>query len=170
VSNFLDFAKIEEGKDPYDFKETDIKEWIEKEVKNVRKERIGKEIDLVTQISSDLPLLRIDQRHMSLVINNLIDNAIKFSTGKIEINITAEKTNHDILIKVKDNGIGIPKHELPKIFEKFYQGENAAGLSVTGTGLGLTLVKRIVEAHGGKVDVESEPGKGSTFILTLPVS
>jgi signal transduction histidine kinase len=169
VTNFLDFAKIEEGRDQYNFEETDIKKWLETEVESFRKGIIGKEINISIHIPTDIPLLHIDQRHLSLVINNLIDNAIKFSAGKIEIKIIAEEINNNILLKVIDNGIGIPKNELLKIFEKFYQGNNAAGLSATGTGLGLTLVKRIMEAHNGTVTVESEPGMGSTFILTLPV-
>lgn len=169
VSNFLDFAKIEQGKDQYDFIETDIKEWLEAATGDFRNDCIRKGYIFSIEIPDDIPPLLIDQRHMSLVINNLIVNAVKFSAGNIEIKITAEKIENNILIKVKDSGIGIPKAELQKIFEKFYRGQNPTSLSVTGTGLGLTLIKHIVEAHGGTIGVESEPGKGSTFILTFPV-
>jgi len=169
VSNFLNLARIEEGKDQYEFIDTDIGEWMENTLANFRKESIRIGINFSTEIASDIPSFSIDRNHMTLAINNLFDNAVKYSSGKVEVKIKLEKSENHILIKIQDNGIGIPKKELTKIFEKFYQGGNAASLSVTGTGLGLTLVKRIVEAHGGFVGVESEPGKGSTFILTLPI-
>ena len=80
-----------------------------------------------------------------------------------------EKQENKLLVKIMDDGTGIPKNEQAKIFEKFYRAKSALDHSTTGTGLGLTIVKQVVEAHGGEILVESEPGKGSTFIVLLPL-
>ena len=106
---------------------------------------------------------------MKLAVNNLLDNAVKFSSENSEIKVTLEKKEEKIILKIKDDGIGIPKNEQLKIFEKFYRGKDVSHFSTTGTGLGLTIVKQIVEAHGGEIQVESEPGKGSMFTVTIPL-
>lgn len=106
---------------------------------------------------------------MTQAVRNLLDNAIKFSPGKKEIDVIAENDGGCISIHVRDYGLGISKDDVGKIFGKFYQGKEAATCSVRGTGLGLTLVKHTVEAHGGTVSVVSTEGNGSTFSLALPV-
>ena len=107
---------------------------------------------------------------MKLAITNLLDNAVKYSSEDSEIRVSHEKQENTVLVKIRDDGIGIPKNEQAKIFEKFYRGKSALDYSSTGTGLGLAIVKQVVEAHGGKVQVESEPGRGSTFVILLPFS
>jgi len=170
VGNLLDFAKIEEGKKQYDFERTDIKEWLGQIVSNRQNELHEKGITFNSCISADIPLLAIDRNAMQLAINNLLDNAIKFSPGQVVVELIVESDKKNLFIKVKDNGIGIPKKELDKIFDKFYRGKSALKHSSTGTGLGLTLVRQIIEAHGGEVIVASELDKGSTFTLILPLS
>jgi len=110
----------------------------------------------------------VDVNYIDQVISNLIDNAIKYtpSGGKVEVKV--EDNEKTVKVSVKDTGIGIAKEDLPRIFERFYRGEKSRNLSLGGIGLGLSIVKHIVEAHGGKVGVESEIGKGSTFYFTLP--
>jgi signal transduction histidine kinase len=168
VGNFLDFAKIEDGKKQYDFKETDISQWMTQTITNMKKEYHQKGIELNTRISADIPHLAIDKNAMGLVINNLLDNAIKFSSGQIVVEVIVERDEKNLFLKVRDNGIGIHKEDLNKIFEKFYRGKNAPSHISTGTGLGLTLVRQIIEAHGGEVSVDSNVGSGSTFTLILP--
>lgn len=169
VGNFLDFAKIEDGKKQYDFKETDISQWMTQTITNMKKEYHQKGIELNTRISADIPHLAIDKNAMGLVINNLLDNAIKFSSGQIVVEVIVERDKKNLFLKVRDNGIGIHKEDLNRIFEKFYRGKNAPSHISTGTGLGLTLVRQIIEAHGGEVSVESNVGSGSTFTLILPI-
>ena len=169
VGNILSFSKIEEGKKEYDFEETDITQWLNNTVEDCKKERIQAGIKIRTEIADNIPHLKIDKNELSQVINNLLDNAIKFSTNKSEINVIVIRKENDLIIQVIDYGIGIPQDELNKIFEKFYQGGNANRYSVKGTGLGLTLVKHTVEAHGGKISVESKVGQGSTFSIFLPI-
>jgi signal transduction histidine kinase len=169
VGNILDFAKIEEGKKEYDFEETDMIEWLDQTVENFKKENLQREITIRTRIPDDVPLLSIDKNAMTMAVSNLLDNAIKSSTEKNEIDVIVVKNENNFLIKVKDYGIGIPHDELNKVFEKFYQGSNATRLSTKGTGLGLTLVRHTIESHGGEVKVESKINQGSTFTLSLPI-
>ncbi len=169
VGNILDFAKIEEGKKEYDFEETDMIDWLDQTVENFKKENLQIEIEIRSRVPDDVPHLSIDKNAMALAVSNLLDNAIKYSTGKNEIDVIVVKDENNILIKVKDYGIGISHNELNKVFDKFYQGSNATRLSTKGTGLGLTLVRHTIESHGGEVKVESKINQGSTFTLSLPI-
>jgi signal transduction histidine kinase len=168
VKNILDFSKIEEGRKEYDFVETEMTSWLSEQVEMARKS-YADEIPLDVQIAEGLPSLAIDQDVLSRALVNLIDNAVKFSPDRGEIQFCARTDGERIILEVIDHGIGIPRDELDKIFEKFYQGRNALDVSAKGTGLGLTLVKHALEAHGGRVTVESQPGRGARFSLVLPL-
>jgi signal transduction histidine kinase len=169
VGNILNFSKIEEGKIAYDFVEKDLSEWLPQIVDNFKKENIQREIKIDTKISAEIPSIKIDKDALSQAIYNLLDNAIKFSADKKGIEIIVNREKENIVIKIKDDGIGIPQNEWDKIFEKFYQGKSAINHSPRGTGLGLTLVRHTAEAHGGKISVQSKEGHGSTFLLSLPI-
>ncbi len=169
VGNILSFSKIEEGKKEYDFEDTDITQWLDQTIEDFRKGSIQKGIKIHTQIPDNIPHLKIDRNALAQAVNNLLDNAIKFSMKKNEVNVIIKSEKNHLIIKVKDYGIGIPQAESDKIFEKFYRGKNAIRYSVRGTGLGLTLVTHIVETHGGSISVESKVGQGSTFSLSLPI-
>jgi signal transduction histidine kinase len=115
-------------------------------------------------------MLKINQTHFDLIINNLLENAIKFNDKDIiKIDILAETSGDKVKISVLDNGPSIPPEEKERIFEKFYQIEKNFTGQVEGLGLGLALVKRLVSAYGGQIQLESNPGKGNKFIFTLPV-
>ena len=113
--------------------------------------------------------VRGDRNALEQVLINLLDNAVKYGRqgGKILLS-AVEKDQREIQISVKDDGIGIPREDLPRIFERFYRVDKGRSQELGGTGLGLSIVKHIVQAHGGQVWAESEPGKGSTFYFTLP--
>jgi len=130
---------------------------------------IQKEIKINTHIEKEIPSLFIDKDALSQALNNLLDNAAKFSAVGNEITVSVRKEGENVIINIKDKGIGIPQDEMDKIFDKFYQGQNAVKQSVKGTGLGLTLVKHIVEAHQGRISVKSKVGQGSTFSLIFPI-
>jgi two-component system phosphate regulon sensor histidine kinase PhoR len=103
------------------------------------------------------------------ILINLLDNAIKYTPEGGRVIVSAiEKDSKDIQFSVEDNGIGIPKEDLSRIFERFYRVDKGRSKEMGGTGLGLSIVKHLVQAHGGRVWVESQPGKGSTFYFTLP--
>jgi len=168
VKNILDFSKIEEGKREYEFVETDLGQLVTQKIEDFQRGEIAKGMRIQTRISEDIPHLDVDKEALIQALNNLLDNAVKFSLDRKEIEVIIKKDDTNVFIEVKDRGIGIPPNVLDKIFNKFYQGRNAVKQSTKGTGLGLTLVKHMVEAHGGRIAVESRVGEGSTFSIILP--
>ncbi len=168
VSNFLDFAKMEEGKKQYEFVKTDLQQWVPQIIMKLTKDFQHERPKINLKMEKELPIVAIDRNTIELALNNLIDNGFKFSENA-DVDVKIGQDKKDVFIQVKDYGKGISVKEQDKIFDKFYQGKNAADYSATGSGLGLALVKRIAEAHGGTVHVNSETGKGSTFTLVLPV-
>jgi two-component system sensor histidine kinase VicK len=106
---------------------------------------------------------------MGIVVQNLLENAIKYTPENGNINISLEKDEESILFKIKDSGVGIPADQQERIFTKFFRGSNVIRLETDGSGLGLYTTKNIVESHNGKIWFESEEGKGTTFFVSLPV-
>ena len=111
-----------------------------------------------------------DKTHLGNVLNNLIDNAIKFSHHDSQITIETTAKNEKVFVSVKDTGIGIPKDSLSKIWERFYKTDLSRGKDKKGTGLGLAIVKEIIQAHDENINVISTAGVGTEFIFTLPLS
>jgi len=128
-----------------------------------------KNLKLSLEVQKDLPPVRGDLMKMEQVLINLVDNAIKY-TEKGQITISLRMRDGSIELKVKDTGIGIPAEHLPRIFERFYTVDKSHSRRVGGTGLGLSIVKHIVHLHGGSINVESEPGMGSTFTIRYPTT
>jgi signal transduction histidine kinase len=112
--------------------------------------------------------VRADAASLTHALWNLLDNAVKYSTEPSVVRVGLERRNGHVQISVRDCGIGIPAHERPAVFDKFQRGAQARTLGIKGTGIGLTMVHEIVRAHHGRVEVESEPGRGSTFTIVLP--
>jgi len=131
---------------------------------------INSGFDVQTDIQSDLPPVLIDRDAMTQAISNLLDNAIKYSGEIRQLSITARMLESNLCIEIADRGVGIPRAEQAKIFEKFYRVGNGLVHDVKGSGLGLSLVKHIIEAHNGTISVESDVGKGSRFTILLPTS
>jgi signal transduction histidine kinase len=169
VNNLLDFSKIEEGKKEYIFAETDPARIAADEVERFNKERIAAGPPIRLEITGPVPFLWADADALSRALANLLSNAVKFTPAGKAIRVGLSSRGKEVVLEVKDEGIGIPPDETAKVFEKFFQGRNALEQSAKGTGLGLTLVKHIVEAHGGKILVESRLGRGSTFSMVFPV-
>jgi len=169
IGNILETSKMEEGKAQYDIVEINFKEWLEETITNFFSGIKNRRFDIHNPETGPSIRIEIDKNAMKLAINNLLDNALKFSSEDSVIRVTHDKQGNRLMLKIMDDGIGIPRNEQAKIFEKFYRAKNALDHSSTGTGLGLTIVKQIVEAHGGEILVESESGKGSAFIILLPL-
>ena len=169
IDNILDFSKIEEGKKAFRFERTNLTELIN-HVKSVFQNSIANEgFSVFLSMPETLPELVIDKEAIQQVIYNLLDNAYKYSGNSKNIEIVVEYTGDSVKISVKDFGIGIQREDQQKIFERFFRGGNELTRSVKGSGIGLTIVKKIIEAHHGTVSLESTPGKGSTFIIRLPL-
>jgi signal transduction histidine kinase len=169
VKNVLDFTKIEEDKKEYRLESTDIGNLVQREVDSFKKEHELDGISVGIKIDDDIPLVFTDEEAMSQALHNILDNAAKFSSGEKNIHVEASHEENLVKITIRDKGVGIPENEQKKIFEKFYRGKHASSVAPTGTGLGLTLAKHIMEAHGGDVVIQSRPGKGSSVSLILPV-
>jgi len=170
IDNILDFSKIEAGRKTYDFADGDMAEVIEDVLSSYRYQIINSGFDIKTNIQPDLPPVFIDRDAMAQAVSNLLDNAIKYSGGVKRLSITAETRGSDLSIEISDQGIGIPRAEQEKIFEKFYRVGNGLVHDVKGSGLGLSLVKHIIEAHDGTISVESDVAKGSCFRILLPLA
>ena len=124
---------------------------------------------LVLKLEKKLPKLKIDVKRIQQVLDNLISNAVKYSSAGTKIVVSSEMSQQEILIRVTDQGVGIPDEELPVIFDRFYRIEQRRVHGKSGAGLGLSISKGLVEQHGGKIWVESKEGEGSTFRITLPL-
>ena len=169
IDNILDFSKIEAGRKTYDFAEGDMAEVIENVLSSYRYQITNSGFDIQTKTQPDLPPVLIDRNAMMQAISNLLDNAIKYSREVKQLSITTETRGAELSVEIADRGIGIPRAEQAKIFEKFYRVGNGLVHDVKGSGLGLSLVKHIVEAHKGSISVESDVGKGSRFTILLPL-
>jgi signal transduction histidine kinase len=119
-------------------------------------------------LSDRLPSINADAEALSSAIQNLIQNAVKYSNGDRRINVATFLQNANVAVEVADHGIGVSPAELKKIFDPFYRAKDVVDAQIHGNGLGLSLVKEIVEAHGGSVSVESVKGNGSKFTICLP--
>jgi signal transduction histidine kinase len=170
IDNILDFSKIEAGRKTYVFANSDMAEVIEQVLSSYRYQMINSGFDIQKDLQPGLPSVLIDRDAMAQAISNLLDNAIKYSGKVKQVSITAKTCGADLSIEIADHGIGIPRAEHAKIFEKFYRVGNGLVHDVKGSGLGLSLVKHIIEAHHGTISVESDVGMGSRFTILLPLA
>jgi signal transduction histidine kinase len=174
IDNVLDFARLERGKASYDFVENDLAIVLERAL-DVSRYRLDKErLQLRTRVDPDLPLVRMDENAITLVILNLVDNAIKYGAEGGAVEVTLDRVPGGVVLSVRDFGVGIPREEQTRIFDRFYRAQSARDRNVRGSGIGLSLVRHIAEAHGGRVVVESPvptptgPEGGSVFRVFLP--
>jgi signal transduction histidine kinase len=171
VNNILDFASIESGRKSYSVETVDVEEVVGETLKTfgVRLRQSGFRIAFEGP-ESPLPPVRLDRGAIAQSLSNLLDNAVKYSSGETDIEVGVRHDGDWIAIWVRDHGIGIPKDEQAKIFERFHRVSKGLVHDVKGSGLGLSIVQHIVQAHRGRVTVESRPGEGSTFSILLPAA
>jgi signal transduction histidine kinase len=170
INNILDFSRIESGQKSYHFHATDIRDVVTDTLKmfEVRMKQSDFVIDFKSPPAS-LPRVSIDADAITQALVNLLDNAVKYSGPAREIEVRLAQKNEWVTVSVTDRGIGIPDEDRERIFDRFHRVSTGLVHDVRGSGLGLSIVKHIVEAHRGKVTVESSPGRGSTFTIHLPV-
>ena len=168
IDNILDFSKIEAGRKTYNLAAGDISEVIENVLSSYRYQIESAGFDVQTDVQTGLPPVSIDRDAMAQAISNLVDNAIKYSREGKHLSIRTATVRSHLSVKISDRGVGIPRAEQEKIFEKFYRVGNGLVHDVKGSGLGLALVKHIVEAHRGTISVESDVTGGTCFTILLP--
>ncbi|HAE92044.1 MAG TPA: histidine kinase, partial [Tissierella sp.] len=168
ISNFIDITKIESSNVKIKLRNNDIVKVIEDITMSIVEYTKMKDISIIFDTDVEEKIIAFDVDMMERIMLNLLSNAIKFTEkgGEIQVNIYVEEEK--VIISVKDNGIGIPQDKLEMIFDRFAQVENPLRRGVEGSGIGLSLVKSLVELHEGSISVHSELGKGSEFIMELP--
>ncbi len=169
VNTILNFSKMEAGKRKFQFEEKDLNEIVEQMFSNYKFHLKNKNFQSNFSPDENLPKIIIDEEAISEAIINLIDNAVKYSDDEKEIIIKTGTDNNFAFIEVSDKGIGISSEDQKKIFDKFFRVSTGLVHNAKGTGLGLTLVKHIMDAHNGKIRLKSKLGEGSTFILLFPI-
>jgi len=169
INNILDFSRIEAGRKEYEFRQTDMRELVHNTLESYRYQIEQSGFAFEEKIADDVPPLSVDREAMARSLLNLVNNALNYSQDQKYIGVNLFRDNGSVKLEVVDHGIGIPVTEQQKIFDKFYRVGDPLVHNTKGSGLGLSLVRHIVQAHGGEVVVDSVPGRGSRFTINLPV-
>jgi len=169
VSDLLIVSKIEQQKLPLRKEKISIKDLVERTIKETAIFAKASNVRIEFNSEKTFPQISADPNQLKLVIDNLLDNAIRYSQSKGKIQINLKNKNNNVYLEIKDNGVGIPKKDQKYIFQKFFRSENVMKYQTEGSGLGLYIAKSIIEKSGGKIGFKSQEGVGSTFWFTLPV-
>jgi len=170
VNELQELSLAEAGELKLVYQAEDITKLIKQAVTPLQPKLAAKEISLSFDLPDNLPLVNIDWQRVNQVLHNLLENAVAYTHKGGTINVAAVKQGDWVEVSVSDTGEGIPAEDLPNIFERFYRVDKSRARVTGGSGLGLTIAKRLVEAHGGTITVQSKPGKGSRFSFTLPIA
>jgi len=168
TDDLLKLARIEAGKTPMEFQQVSIPDVIRPCLETARVHSDQKDLTLDSEYEPNLPPIQGDTNALQEILQNLLDNAIRYTPSGGTIKVKAVADGRQVCISVSDTGIGIPKADQQRIFERFYRVDAARSRELGGTGLGLSIAKHLVEAHQGHIEVESEVGRGSTFHIILP--
>ena len=169
ITNILDISKIEAGHIQLELGMHGVEEFVSAAVDGIVAFAESRSITIEVEVAGDLPPVRVDVDRMVQVVTNLLSNAIKFSPPGSTVTVTATRAGSQLVVRVTDRGRGIAAEDLGKLFKKFQQLDGSNVRSVGGTGLGLAICRGIVEEHGGSIGVESQPGQGATFTVTVPL-
>jgi signal transduction histidine kinase len=170
INNILDFSRIEAGRKEYEFRETDIGDLVHNTLDSYRYQIESQGFEFEEKIDDNLPPVTVDREAIARAVVNLVNNALKYSDDDKFLGVKLYRDNGAVKLEVVDHGIGIARRDQSKIFEKFYRTGDPLVHNTKGSGLGLSLVRHITEAHGGEIEVDSTPGKGSRFVLSLPLN
>jgi len=168
INDLLNVSRIEEGRFLYKQEPGKLEDVINAVVNSSQELLKMKKIILKMNLSQDIPLVNIDKEKMELAVQNLLENAAKYTPEGGSIDISLEKHEAEVVFKIKDTGVGIPETEHERIFTKFFRGENVIKMETEGSGLGLYTTRNIIDAHRGKIWFESKEGEGTTFFFSLP--
>ena len=169
TEDLLMLSKMDADRLELEIRRVNAAQLIESCIETTRHRATEKEIDVSVQPATSLPDVAGDRRRLAEVLQNLLDNAVQYTLARGKILVSADARNGEVVFTVTDTGIGIPKADQPRIFERFYRVDAARSRELGGTGLGLSIAKHIVEVHGGRIWVDSEVGRGSQFHFSVPV-
>lgn len=170
VDGLLNVSRLELGTFSVDPEPINVTEFIHIHKKDIDLQAQEKHIVIKEHVERGLPDVSVDPNLLGIILQNLLSNAIKYTPEKGTVSITVEKAAQDLLIKIADTGYGIPKNQQPRIFSKLFRAQNAIDARIEGTGLGLYVIKYILDETGGSIEFESEEGVGTTFFVRLPLS
>jgi signal transduction histidine kinase len=170
VNDLLDISRIEAGKAGLSWQAVDLKEVAEEMAEDLRRrvKEEGKAMTVELKMPAHLPRVHGDLERVRQIITNLVDNAYTYTEANGTITLRAQALDGEVQLDVSDTGIGIRPADQERIFERFYRGEHPLVLASAGTGLGLPIVKQLIEMHNGRIWIDSTPGRGSTFSIALP--
>ena len=170
IARLLDWARMESGKKSYEFREERLEPIVDAAIEAIDPQRMQFGAEVVREMDPSLPAVRVDREAITDALIDLLQNAFKYTGPAKRIVVAARRQGPTVALSVADNGPGILGADQKRIFDKFYRGQDPLDRTIEGSGLGLAMVKHVVLAHGGRVGVESELGKGSTFTILLPAS
>jgi two-component system phosphate regulon sensor histidine kinase PhoR len=168
IERLLDWGRMEAGRRVYEHRPDEVGAVVDEAVKAFGAVQLGNKVQVAVEVADDLPTILADRHALVDALVNLLTNAVKYSDEDKRITVSASADARTIRIAVRDNGMGIARAELSRIFQKFYRVDDRLARAVEGSGLGLAIVRHVALGHGGKVEVDSEPGRGSTFTIVLP--
>jgi two-component system phosphate regulon sensor histidine kinase PhoR len=169
ANDLLTLAQSESGSSTLRLSDIDLSHFFGGLLRDWKKKLLAKELNAIVDVSSDCSIICADEARLREIFDNLLDNAVKYSSKDGEIRLRTERSGTEIVLSVSDDGIGIGKEDLPRIFERFYRADKARSRELGGTGLGLSIVKHLAQLHGGRAEAESEIGHGTTVRVILPV-
>jgi two-component system phosphate regulon sensor histidine kinase PhoR len=168
VDDLLSLAQLESSQATLELEVVRVDELFNNLIRDWKEKLAAKDLKVIVDLPSEALTLRANGTRLEEVLHNLLDNAVKFSRENGQIHLRATRRDSDTVLSVADHGLGISKEHLPRIFERFYRADKARSRELGGTGLGLAIVKHIAQLHGGRVEAESELGKGTTIRVVLP--
>jgi two-component system phosphate regulon sensor histidine kinase PhoR len=169
IDRLLDWGRMESGRRVYELAEHEIAPIIEESIAAFEPTRERRHVELEVKVAPDVPRVVCDRAAVVISLVNLLSNAYKYGGQPRQIELSAETSEREVTITVRDNGKGIARREHKRIFEKFYRVDDLLARQQEGSGLGLAIVKHVMQAHAGRVLVDSEPGRGSAFTLVFPL-
>jgi len=168
VDDLLSLAQLESSQATLELSAVRVDELFNNLIRDWKEKLAGKNLKVIVDLPSEMLTLRADETRLEEVLHNLLDNAVKFSPDNGQVRLQGARCGSNVVMSVADNGIGVSKENLPRIFERFYRADKARSRELGGTGLGLAIVKHIAQLHGGWVEAESELGSGTTIRVVFP--
>jgi signal transduction histidine kinase len=170
VDQLLQLSRLESGDLPLRREEVALRPLVARVISEIEVTRGRRDVELAQEVAEDLPLVFADAERVHQVLFNLLDNAVRLSPSGGRVSVSATRHGRTVEVAVRDTGPGIPPEHLPRLFERFYRVDTARSRDEGGTGIGLAIARSVVEAHGGRIWADSEPGRGSTFTFEIPVA